>query len=73
MAAGNSPDSASARSRFSPGKIVVIFGQMEGVHFQIGRTYPLEERSDPAAWQVLKAVKRAVDPDRRMNPGVLGL
>lgn len=54
-------------------EVVALLGRMEAVHFQIGRTYPLRERSDPGAWRVLEAVKRAVDPDGRMNPGVLGL
>ena len=53
--------------------VIEIFGRMDGAHFQIGRTYPLKERSDPGAWRVLEAVKAAVDPDGRMNPGVLGL
>ncbi|MGP1281563.1 MAG: FAD-binding oxidoreductase [Parasphingopyxis sp.] len=53
--------------------VIDVFGEMEGVHFQIGRTYPLAERSDPAAWKLLEAMKRAVDPDGRMNPGALGL
>lgn len=54
-------------------EIIVIFGRMEAIHLQVGRTYPLRERSDPRAWSVLEAVKAAVDPQRRMNPGVLGL
>lgn len=53
--------------------IIDIFGQMDAIHFQIGRTYPLEARSDPGAWTILEALKAAVDPDGRMNPGVLGL
>jgi hypothetical protein len=53
--------------------VIDIFGEVGGVHFQIGRTYPLKDRSDPAAWQVLQAVKQAVDPEGRMNPGALGL
>lgn len=55
------------------GEIVAIFGRMGGMHFQIGRTYPLKELSDPAGWRLLEAVKAAVDPAHRMNPGVLGL
>jgi FAD/FMN-containing dehydrogenase len=54
-------------------EVVAIFGRMGAMHFQIGRTYPLKARSDPGAWGVLEAVKAAVDPDNRMNPGVLGL
>jgi len=55
------------------GEIIAIFGRMDAVHLQIGRTYPLKQRSDPAAWALLEAVKAAVDPQRAMNPGVLGL
>lgn len=69
------PANAEARAlvdRLRQG-VIDIFGALGGVHFQIGRTYPLKERSDPAAWDVLKAVKRTVDPDERMNPGALGL
>ncbi len=53
--------------------VVDVFGQMGGIHFQIGRTYPLKERSDPRGWAILQAVKREVDPDGLMNPGALGL
>ncbi|WBH18016.1 FAD-binding oxidoreductase [Sphingomonas radiodurans] len=53
--------------------LMEIFGEVEAGHFQIGRSYPLKARSDPGAWDVLEAVKRAVDPDHRMNPGSLGL
>ncbi len=54
-------------------EIVAIFGRMGAAHFQIGRTYPVKDRADPGAWRVLEAVKAVVDPDARMNPGVLGL
>lgn len=54
-------------------EIIAIFGRMEAVHFQIGRAYPLGERSNPAGWALLKQVKEAVDPHHLMNPGVLGL
>jgi FAD/FMN-containing dehydrogenase len=55
------------------GDIIAIFRRMDAVHFQIGRTYPLAERSDAGGWALVQAMKRAVDPDGRMNPGVLGL
>ncbi len=55
------------------GEIVAIFGRMGAIHFQVGRTYPLAQRSDPAAWRLVEALKRAVDPAGRMNPGVLDL
>lgn len=69
------PANAEARAfvdRLRQG-VIDIFGALEGVHFQIGRTYPLKERSDPAAWGLVETVKHAVDPERRMNPGALGL
>jgi FAD/FMN-containing dehydrogenase len=53
--------------------VIDILGAMGAIHFQIGRAYPLKDRSDPAAWALLKAVKAAADPGRRVNPGVLGL
>ena len=54
-------------------EVIAIFGQMEAIHFQIGRTYPLKNGSDQRAWEVLEAVKAAVDPKHLMNPGALGL
>jgi hypothetical protein len=54
-------------------EVIVIFGRMEAIHFQLGRAYPLKERSDPQAWALLEAMKAAVDPSHLMNPGALGL
>ena len=53
--------------------VVDVFGRMDGIHFQLGRTYPIKERSDPRGWAILEAIKASVDPDGRMNPGALGL
>ena len=53
--------------------VIAIFQGASGIHFQIGRTYPLEAGTDPRAWELLAAVKAHVDPDGRMNSGALGL
>jgi FAD/FMN-containing dehydrogenase len=53
--------------------VIDIFGRMDGIHFQIGRTYPLKDRSDQRAWMILEALKANVDPKGLMNPGALGL
>jgi FAD/FMN-containing dehydrogenase len=53
--------------------IVDIFFDHGAAHFQIGRTYRYREQLHPIADALLGAVKRQVDPDGRMNPGVLGL
>jgi FAD/FMN-containing dehydrogenase len=53
--------------------VIDLFGAMDGIHFQIGRTYPLLGRSDPAARALLGAVKDHLDPRGLMNPGALGL
>ncbi len=53
--------------------VLAIFARNDAVHFQIGRTYALQPAIDPTAWNILGAVKQAVDPQARMNTGVLGL
>ena len=40
-------------------------------HLQIGRYYPWWERLDPGLRAVLQSFKATIDPDGRMNPGVL--
>lgn len=55
------------------GEIVALFRDLNATHLQVARTYPLEAGSDPALWQLLTAIKAAVDPKGLMNPGSLGL
>lgn len=42
-------------------------------HFQIGKLYPYLEGRDAGAVTLLRAIKRELDPDNRLNPGALGL
>ena len=53
--------------------LVALFATLDAAHFQVGRSYPLKVSHDAQAWGVLEAVKAAVDPQRLMNPGVIGL
>jgi D-lactate dehydrogenase (cytochrome) len=50
-----------------------ILDAHDAVHAQIGRFYRLTELMDPGSRDLLTRVKRALDPDARMNPGALGL
>jgi hypothetical protein len=45
----------------------------DAVHAQIGRFYRLTDLMDAGSRDLLTRVKRALDPDARMNPGALGL
>jgi D-lactate dehydrogenase (cytochrome) len=42
-------------------------------HLQLGRYYDHAGLLEPGALRLLSALKRALDPDGRLNPGVLGL
>ncbi len=53
--------------------VIAIIQDMGGMHFQIGRMYPLKSAHDPQAWALLQAVKAQLDPRGLMNPGALGL
>ena len=50
-----------------------ILDAHDAVHAQIGRFYRLSELMDPGSRELLTRVKRALDPESRMNPGALGL
>jgi FAD/FMN-containing dehydrogenase len=50
-----------------------LFLERGAAHLQIGKTYLYREGRRPEAWRLLEAVKNAVDPQRLMNPGSLGL
>ena len=50
-----------------------VYLGLGGVNWQIGRDYPLQQVMKPETWAVLTAIKQALDPQGRMNPGSLGL
>ena len=54
-------------------KVIDIFHELGAIHLQIARSYPLKASHDPAAWDILRALKNKVDPKGLMNPGSLEL
>lgn len=54
-------------------QLLDLFCQVGGIHMQIGKAYPYREGLRPESFDLIKAIKRAVDPGNRVNPGSLGL
>ncbi|MEE4154780.1 MAG: FAD-binding oxidoreductase [Erythrobacter sp.] len=54
-------------------EVIGIFRELGAIHLQIARSYPLRASHDEAAWAILEALKRQLDPNGLMNPGSLGL
>lgn len=50
-----------------------LFDRLGGIHLQIGRYYEYESVLEPATWELLGAIKGAIDPRGTVNPGSLGL
>lgn len=51
---------------------VQLFRQLGAASNQIGRSYPFREALSPEPEALLAALKATLDPENRMNPGVLG-
>jgi FAD/FMN-containing dehydrogenase len=55
-------------------RMIAMFRELGTVNIQIGKVYPYREAlAGTATWELLEGIKGVVDPDRRLNPGVLGL
>jgi FAD/FMN-containing dehydrogenase len=54
-------------------EMLELFSELGASHFQIGKSYRYREGLSPEAWRLVTALKAAVDPDGRVNPGSLGL
>jgi FAD/FMN-containing dehydrogenase len=50
-----------------------LYMRMGCVHVQIAKTYLYKDSREPATFQLLEAIKRAVDAQGLVNPGSLGL
>jgi FAD/FMN-containing dehydrogenase len=66
------PEGAALVAQLRTG-ILDIFQAHGATHFQIGRTYRFAPTRAPATLALLTAIKRQLDPQGLMNPGVLGL
>ncbi len=54
-------------------EVADTFSELGASHLQLGRSYRYAEALEPGAAIMIRAIKQVVDPDRRINPGVLGL
>ena len=70
---GGGKENTAARElvRRMRGELRDVFERHGAVHAQVGRFYRLAERMDPGSRELLARVKRALDPEGRMNPGSL--
>jgi len=50
-----------------------VYISLGGTNWQIARDYPFKDIQKSATWSLLNSIKNAVDPERLMNPGSLGL
>lgn len=55
------------------GAVIDTLHAFGAVHLQIGRLYPFARDLAEPPLQVLRALKRELDPEDRVNPGALGL
>ena len=55
------------------GELMSLFKDLGALHLQIGRRYPYLEGLEAAPRQLVQDLKRLLDPEGRINPGVLGL
>jgi FAD/FMN-containing dehydrogenase len=54
-------------------RLLELFRERGAAHMQIGKAYPYRASRAPESWRLLESLKDALDPNRRMNPGALGL
>jgi FAD/FMN-containing dehydrogenase len=55
------------------GDLVALYSAHRAIHFQLGKAYPFGSVISAESLDLLRAIKRAVDPQGLMNPGALEL
>ncbi len=53
--------------------LLAVFTELGAASNQLGRAYPYAQVMQPETRELLERIKALVDPDGRVNPGVLGL
>ena len=53
--------------------LIRLFTDLGAAHVQLGKSYLYREALRPANWKLIRALKRQLDPNGRLNPGALGL
>lgn len=66
-------DAARVLVRRLRGELRELMRSHDAQHAQLGRFYPYLPLLEPGAQALVGRIKDALDPGRRMNPGVLGL
>ena len=54
-------------------EMVQLFADLGASSNQIGKTYLYSEMLNPNTLDLLKSIKKYLDPDSQLNPGVIGL
>jgi glycolate oxidase len=54
-------------------ELIQLYRAHGAAHFQLGRTYPYADAMDAVGLDVVRGLKAVLDPQHRMNPGVLAL
>jgi hypothetical protein len=55
-------------------RLTRMFREMGSLHVQWAKSYPFAEALEGStAWDLIKRIKDATDPDHTLNPGILGL
>ncbi len=69
----DSNPAASEATALIRSELIELFRKTGGIHMQIGKSYPYKAGLHGESYGLVEAIKRAVDPDCRINPGALGL
>lgn len=69
------PENPAARAAVTEIReaLIALFTDLGAAHLQLGKSYRYRDGLHNANWRLVEALKKELDPGRRMNPGALGL